>query len=94
MENQNAKYLLGGDLMEAALDEAKKQNLGTMMHHAQLNVMSMNALDSARLGLTTMEHWYGLPEALFEDQVIQNYPADYNYNNEQDRFSEAGKLWK
>ncbi|MFT6954089.1 MAG: imidazolonepropionase-like amidohydrolase, partial [Glaciecola sp.] len=81
-------------IMEAALDEAKKQNLGTMMHHAQLNVMSMNALDSARLGLTTMEHWYGLPEALFEDQVIQNYPADYNYNNEQDRFSEAGKLWK
>ena len=81
-------------VMEAALDEAKKQKLGTMMHHAQLNVMSMNALDSARLGLTTMEHWYGLPEALFEDQVIQNYPASYNYNNEQDRFSEAGKLWK
>jgi len=81
-------------IMAAALDEAKKQNLGTMMHHAQLNVMSMNALDSARLGLTTMEHWYGLPEALFEDQVIQNYPANYNYNNEQDRFSEAGKLWK
>jgi hypothetical protein len=63
------------------------------MHHAQLNVMSMNVLDSARLGLTTMEHWYGLPEALFENQRIQNYPADYNYNNEQDRFSEAGKLW-
>ena len=81
-------------VMQAALDEAKKQKLGTMMHHAQLNVMSMNVLDSARLGLTTMEHWYGLPEALFEDQVIQNYPATYNYNNEQDRFSEAGKLWK
>jgi imidazolonepropionase-like amidohydrolase len=80
-------------IMEAALDEAKKQNLGTAMHHAQLNVMSMNVLDSARLGLTTMEHWYGLPEALFENQRIQNYPADYNYNNEQDRFSEAGKLW-
>ncbi|GBL05659.1 amidohydrolase family protein [Glaciecola sp. KUL10] len=81
-------------VMTAALDEAKKQGLGTMMHHAQLNVMSMNVLDSARLGLTTMEHWYGLPEALFEDQTIQNYPASYNYNNEQDRFAEAGKLWK
>jgi imidazolonepropionase-like amidohydrolase len=81
-------------VMKAALDEAKKQKLGTMMHHAQLNVMSMNVIDSARLGLTTMEHWYGLPEALFEEQVIQNYPASYNYNNEQDRFSEAGKLWK
>jgi imidazolonepropionase-like amidohydrolase len=80
-------------IMEAALDEAKKQNLGTAMHHAQLNVMSMNVLDSARLGLTTMEHWYGLPEALFENQRIQNYPSNYNYNNEQDRFSEAGRLW-
>ena len=81
-------------IMQAAFDEAKKQGMGSAMHHAQLNVMSMNALDSARLGLTTMEHWYGLPEALFEDRVIQNYPASYNYNNEQDRFSEAGKLWK
>lgn len=81
-------------VMEAALDEANKQGLGTMMHHAQLNVMSMNALDSARLGLTSMEHWYGLPEALFEDQRIQDYPAHYNYNNEQHRFEEAGRLWK
>lgn len=80
-------------IMTAALDEAQKRGLGTMMHHAQLNVMSMDALDSARLGLTTMEHWYGLPEALFDDKVIQDYPADYNYNNEQDRFAEAGKLW-
>lgn len=81
-------------VMEAALDEANKQGLGTMMHHAQLNVMSMNALDSARLGLTSMEHWYGLPEALFEQQRIQDYPAHYNYNNEQNRFEEAGKLWQ
>lgn len=81
-------------VMEAALDEANQQGLGTMMHHAQLNVMSMNALDSARLGLTSMEHWYGLPEALFEEQRIQDYPAHYNYNNEQHRFEEAGRLWK
>lgn len=81
-------------VMEAALDEAAQQGLGTMMHHAQLNVMSMNALDSARLGLTSMEHWYGLPEALFEEQRIQDYPADYNYNNEQNRFEEAGRLWQ
>ena len=80
-------------IMAAALDEAKKQGLGTMMHHAQLNVMGTNALDSARLGLTSMEHWYGLPEALFEDKVIQDYPSHYNYNDEQHRFSESGKLW-
>lgn len=81
-------------IIAAALDEAKLQNLGTMMHHAQLNVMGTNVLDSARLGLTSMEHWYGLPEALFTGQVVQNYPAHYNYQNEQDRFGAAGELWK
>lgn len=80
-------------IMRAAFAELNKQNLGSAMHHAQLNVVRWNVLDSARAGLTTMEHWYGLPEALFEDQVIQDYPLDYNYNNEQHRFGEAGKLW-
>jgi hypothetical protein len=51
-------------------------------------------LNSARAGLTSMEHWYGLPEALFTDKTVQNYPLNYNYSNEQDRFEEAGKLWK
>jgi hypothetical protein len=41
-----------------------------------------------------MEHWYGLPEALFTDRTVQNYPLDYNYQNEQHRFAEAGRLWK
>lgn len=81
-------------IMQAAIAEAKKQNIGTMMHHAQLNVMRMNVVDSARLGLTTMEHWYGLPEALFTDRTLQHYPTSYNYNDEQHRFEEAGRLWK
>jgi hypothetical protein len=80
-------------IMRAALDEAARQGLGSAMHHAQLDVVNWNALDSARAGLTTMEHWYGLPEALFEDRVIQDYPPDYNYANEQHRFGEAGRLW-
>jgi hypothetical protein len=41
-----------------------------------------------------MEHWYGLPEALFSDRVIQDYPLDYNYADEQHRFGQAGRLWK
>jgi hypothetical protein len=82
------------DIMGAAIEEAKKHDLRTTCHHAQLNVAWLNALDSARLGLTSMQHWYGLPEALFEDKTIQHYPVEYNYNNEQDRFREAGRLWK
>jgi hypothetical protein len=82
------------EVMAAALSENKKLGLRSACHHAQLNVARWNVLNSARAGLTTMEHWYGLPEALFESQTIQDYPVDYNYNNEQDRFEEAGRLWK
>jgi hypothetical protein len=46
------------------------------------------------MGLDSMEHWYGLPEAMFRKRRVQEYPNDYNYNNEQDRFSEAGRLWQ
>ena len=82
------------EIMTAALDEAKKLGLKSACHHAQLNVGRWNVLQSARAGLTTMEHWYGLPEALFDDKTVQHYPLDYNYKNEQDRFKEAGRLWK
>ena len=81
------------DIMAAALDENKKLGLGSACHHAQLSVARWNVLHSARAGLTSMEHWYGLPEALFEDRTVQNYPLDYNYQNEQDRFEAAGELW-
>lgn len=78
----------------AAIDEANKLGLGTMTHHAQTRVVYNDALKSAQLGLTSMTHWYGLPESMFDDKIIQDYPLDYNYNNEQHRFEEAGNLWK
>lgn len=82
------------EIMAAALDENKKLGLRSACHHAQLSVARWNVLNSARAGLTSMEHWYGLPEALFDDRTVQDYPLDYNYQNEQHRFEEAGKLWK
>jgi imidazolonepropionase-like amidohydrolase len=82
------------DIMEAALDEAKKRGLRSACHHAQTDVAWLNVLQTAKMGLTSMEHWYGLPEALFTDRTIQDYPADYNYTNEMHRFKEAGRLWK
>jgi imidazolonepropionase-like amidohydrolase len=81
------------EIMRAALEEATRLGLGSTMHHVQLDVVDWNVLDSARAGMTSMEHWYGLPEAMFEDRVIQDYPPDYNYANEQHRFGEAGRLW-
>ena len=81
-------------IMSAALEENKRLGLRSACHHAQLDVGRWNVLNSAHAGLTTMEHWYGLPEALFENQTVQDYRLDYNYQNEQHRFHEAGKLWK
>jgi hypothetical protein len=81
-------------IYEAAIDEANKLGLGTMTHHAQTRVVENNALESAQMGLTSITHWYGVPEALFDDKIIQDYPLDYNYNNEQHRFEAAGELWK
>jgi hypothetical protein len=81
------------DILEAAFDELKKLGLRSACHHAQLDVARVNVLTTARWGLTTMEHWYGLPEALFDGQTVQDYPADYNYLDEQHRFGEAGRLW-
>ena len=82
------------EVMTAALDENKKMGLSSKTHHAQLYVGRWNGLHSARAGLTSMEHWYGLPEAMFDDRTVQDYSLDYNYQNEQDRFGEAGQLWK
>jgi len=81
------------EILWAGLEEAKKLGLKTTMHHAQLDVAHADVLDTSSHGLNSMEHWYGLPEALFDDQVLQNYPPDYNYSDEQNRFENAGKLW-
>ncbi|MBS9524307.1 amidohydrolase family protein [Litoribacter alkaliphilus] len=100
--NENAKKGADGikffgakpEVMQAAMEENKKIGLRSAMHHAQMDVARWNVLHSARAGLTTMEHWYGLPEALFSDRTIQDYRLDFNYQNEQHRFADAGKLWK
>lgn len=82
------------EVLQAAMEKNKRLGKGSAMHHQQLDVARWNVLNSARAGLTSMEHWYGLPEALFQDRTIQDFRLDYNYQNEQHRFGEAGKLWK
>lgn len=81
------------DVLEAAFDELKKLGMRSACHHSQLDVSRVNVLTTARWGLNSMEHWYGLPEALFDNRTVQDYPAAYNYNNEADRFGQAGRLW-
>ncbi len=81
-------------IFAALTDEAKKLSLGTTTHMPQTGVVQTNVIQAARMGLGSMEHWYGLPESLFADRVVQDFPLDYNYNDESHRFGQAGRLWK
>jgi hypothetical protein len=85
---------LAPDVYKALLDEAKKEGMRSACHLSPNQVARTNILDLARLGLTTMEHWYGLPESFLENYTIQDFPVDYLYTNEQDRFGQGGRLWK
>lgn len=83
-------YTIDRDLMAAMMDEARKQGM-RVMHH--VGVEETNAWDDIRFGTTTIEHWYGIPDAAIESGR-QNFPSAYNYNNEVDRFRYAGRLWR
>jgi imidazolonepropionase-like amidohydrolase len=81
------------EVMAALLDEAKKLGLGSTAHLAQTGVAQMNAVDAARLGLGTITHFYGLFEALYDKSDVQPFPPDYNYSDEQWRFSQVARQW-
>ena len=83
-------YTIDRDLMAAMMDEAKKQGM-RVMHH--VGVEETNAWDDIKGGTTSIEHWYGIPDAAIPSGR-QNFPASYNYNNEVDRFRYAGRLWR
>jgi imidazolonepropionase-like amidohydrolase len=76
------------DLAEALMDEAKKQKLRTAVHIA---VDETTAKDWAELGVTSIEHFYGVADAALDG--IQNFPAEHNASNEIHRFGRAGELY-
>jgi len=78
------------DIMRAMLDEAHKVGL-RVAHHT--GVEETNAWDDIKFGTTSIEHWYGIPDAAIPSGR-QNFPSSYNYNNEVDRFRYAGRLWR
>jgi cytosine/adenosine deaminase-related metal-dependent hydrolase len=78
------------DVMGAMEDEAHKLGL-RIAHH--VGVEETNAWDDIHFGTTSIEHWYGIPDAAILGGV-QDFPAYYNYNNETDRFRWAGHLWR
>lgn len=81
------------EIMKALLDEANSLGLGSTAHLAQSGVAQMNALDAARLGLTSMTHFYGLFESMYENNDVQPFPIDINYGDEQHRFGQVARQW-
>jgi dihydroorotase-like cyclic amidohydrolase len=77
------------DIMKAVLDEAHKLGL-RVAHH--VGVEETDAWDDAAFGVTSIEHWYGVPDAALRGS--QKFPHWYNYSNEGDRFRYAGRLWR
>ncbi len=60
-------------------------------HHAA--VAETNAWHDIKYGTTTIEHWYGIPDAALGNGV-QEFPAGFNYQYEVDRFRYAGHLFR
>jgi hypothetical protein len=58
-----------------------------------VGVEETNAWDDIKFGTTSIEHWYGIPDAAIAD-MRQHFPSNYNYLNETDRFRWAGRLWR
>ncbi|MBI2834403.1 MAG: amidohydrolase family protein [Acidobacteria bacterium] len=81
------------DIMAALIDEAHKQNIRTTAHLGQDGVVQMNALEAARLGLDSLQHWYGLAESMLARSTVPEWPPAHNHNNEEDRFRDAGRFW-
>jgi hypothetical protein len=78
------------DVYFPVLDEAKKLGLRTAHHMA---VDETNAWDAAKGGLTSIEHWYGVPDAAIVSGG-QTFPSNFNYADEGMRFRYAGRLWR
>jgi len=76
--------------MAAMLAEARRLGMRSAHH---VGVEETDAWDDISGHSTTMEHWYGIPDAAIP-YGSQHFPADYNYSNELDRFRWAGRLWK
>jgi len=66
---------------------------GITTYHIPPSTTSVTqAVDAARLGVTMIEHHYAYAESSL-DRSVQNFSRSYNYNDENERFRQAGHVW-
>lgn len=81
------------EVMTAAIDEARKQGLGTVAHISPPGVPGMNARQMGDAGLGTVTHFYGHFDSILANGRLQKFPNDYNFYDEAKRFGEAAEIW-
>ena len=64
----------------------------TGVHIPPSETAVVDAVDAARLGATMILHHYGYAESSLE-RSVQGFPPDYDYNDELERFRQAGYVW-
>ena len=64
----------------------------TTVHLPPSDIAVVDAVTAAESGVTMLEHHYGFGEAALGGGV-QDFPADFNYLDEAERFREAGQIW-
>jgi cytosine/adenosine deaminase-related metal-dependent hydrolase len=81
------------EMLEAIADEVRKVGLksGIAIHHAQNSELNAVTTSNAAKEMLSIEHTYGIPQAALPG--TQNFPPDYNYSNEVDRFRSSGIIW-
>jgi hypothetical protein len=79
-------------VMQAAVEEARRLNLGTVTHLSQGGVAEVNADRAGEMGMRGITHFYGHMESLLRDRRLPSYPNDYNLADEQRRFSQVARL--
>ncbi len=80
------------ELLKAVCEEVTKNGGITTYHIPPSTTAVTQAVDAARLGVTMIEHHYAYAESALDRQV-QNFKPTYNYNDENERFRQAGKVW-
>ena len=79
-------------ILSAMIDEAKKLGLGTTMHHSPPVYPEVNAVETGRMGLGTVTHFYGHFESILKSGRTHPFPDDYNYADEQSRWRHVAKV--
>ena len=69
------------EAMLAGIDEAKKVGLPTYWCAHDDKTQQMNVLQWARAGMSGWPHANGLPNTMYEDRALRDYPPAFNYND-------------